>query len=58
MRAKVARRLRKVVYGKGHHPGPVRYFMRPKTPRVIITDDQRRAYRGLKRAYLRGEFVL
>lgn len=66
MRATVCRRLRRSAYGKGHHPGPVNYFIGdsirmglPKNLRgCCISDDKRRAYRALKRAYLRGEFVL
>jgi hypothetical protein len=66
MRAKVARRLRRSAYGKGHHPGPVGYFIgAPKRMRLnknlrgcCVSDEQRRDYQRLKRACLQGKFIL
>lgn len=63
MRAIVARRLRRQVYGKGTHPGPVKYFVanarRSKTmPKCLngccVADQARRDYQVLKRAYRQG----
>ena len=66
MRAKVARRLRRSVYGKGHHPGPVEYFFgKPKRMGLTknlrgrcVADKARRDYQALKRAFRQGRFVL
>ena len=63
MRATVARRLRRQTYGKGHHPGPVKYFTadarRSKTmPKCLqgccVADQARRDYQALKKAYRQG----
>jgi hypothetical protein len=60
MRAIVARRLRRQAYSKGHHPGPVKYFIadrhRSKTmPKCLhgccVADQERRTYQSLKRKY-------
>ena len=67
MRAIVAKRLRRIAYEKGHHPGPVGYHAgnrraAPQMPKClvgcIIADFKRREYQGLKRAYRQGEFSL
>ena len=67
MRAKVARRLRRSVYGCGHHPGLVQYFIgaqrgsktMPKClAGCVIADQARRDYQALKRAFRQGRFVL
>jgi hypothetical protein len=58
MRAEVVKRLRRIVYGKGHHPGPVKHFINPKIPGVCIANKKRRDYQQVKRAYRQGEFVL
>lgn len=63
MRATVCKRLRRQVFGKGTHPGPVKYFVansrRSKTmPKCLngccVADQKRRDYQALKRAYLQG----
>lgn len=68
MRAKVAKRLRRLVYGKGHHPGPVQHYVAPVIPAkktksnktinggFCIADRTRRQYQALKRVYLLGIF--
>jgi hypothetical protein len=66
MRGKVSKRLRRSAYGKGHHPMLVEYFIGdPKRMGLhknlrgcCVSDEQRRAYQALKRAFRRGEFVL
>ena len=66
MRAIAARRLRRSVYGKGHHPGPVQYFFGdPKKMGLTknlrgccVADKARRDYQALKRAFRQGRFVL
>ena len=66
MRAVVARRLRRSVYGKGHHPGPVEYFFgKPRRMGLTknlrgccVADKARRDYQALKRAYRQGRFGL
>ena len=66
MRAIVARRLRRSVYGKGHHPGPVEYFFgKPKRMGLTknlrgccVADKARRDYQALKRAFRQERFVL
>jgi hypothetical protein len=66
VRATVAMRLRRAAYGKGHHPGPVNYFIGdPKRMGLhknlrgcCVSGEKRRAYQALKRAFLRKEFVL
>jgi len=52
------KRLRRIVYGKGHHPGPVKHFINPKIPGVCIANKKRRDYQQVKRAYRQGEFIL
>jgi hypothetical protein len=63
VRATVTRRLRRQVYGKGTHPGPVKYFTadarRSKTmPKCLqgccVADQARRDYQALKRNYQGG----
>ena len=60
MRDIVVKRLRRQVYDKGHHPGPVEYFVgdrfRSKAmPKCLhgccVADQVRRDYQALKRAY-------
>ena len=66
MRAIVARHLRRSIYGKGHHPGPVKYFIGvPKEMGLTknlrgccVADQARRDYQALKRAFRQGRFVL
>jgi hypothetical protein len=48
MRATVAKRLRRKIYGKGHHPGPTIYYIRKG---VIIADDKRQLYQTAKKEY-------
>ena len=48
MRGTVAKRLRRVVYGKGHHPGPVEYYLKDG---VITADKMRTFYQWAKRDY-------
>lgn len=63
MRATVARRLRRQVYGKNTHSGPVEYFVadsrRSKTmPKCLngccVADQKRRDYQATKKAYRQG----
>ena len=66
MRAIAARLLRRSVYGKGHHPGPVEYFTEDpgwlgftKNLRGCrVADKACRDYQALKRAFRQGRFVL
>jgi hypothetical protein len=58
MRAKVVRQIRRLAYGKGHHPGQVQCFDHPKIPCMIIADEPRRRYQSLKRAFKQGKFTL
>lgn len=66
MNSRVCRRLRRSVYGKGHHPGSVQYFIGdpkkmglPKNLKgCCVADKARRAYQILKKAYIQGRFVL
>ena len=59
MRATVARRLRRKTYGKGTHPGPVKYYRGDKSskdmPRnlhgCVIADQARREYQFAKRMH-------
>jgi hypothetical protein len=60
MRDIVAQRLRRQVYGKGTHPGPVEYFIGDRSlskamPKCLqgclVADQARRDYQALKRAY-------
>jgi hypothetical protein len=66
----VARRLRRIAYdGRGHHPGPVEYFVAPKIPAkrtksgrdinggFYITDQRRREYQRLKGLYLKRQIT-
>lgn len=58
MRATVAKRLRRLVYGKGTHPGPVWYapMQGPKKGTTIhgvrVADPKRWEYQQAKRQYL------
>jgi len=59
MRAVVCRQLRRIAYeGRGHHPGPVKYFKHLKHPEVCIADQQRQKYQRLKGLYLERLFIL
>lgn len=67
MRAIVAKRLRRQVYGKGHHPGPVEHFVGSRSisktmPKNLVgccvADQGRRDYQALKKSYRRKEFTL
>jgi hypothetical protein len=60
MRAIVCKRLRRQVYGKGTHPGPVKKFVASRSlsttmPKCLhsccVADQARRDYQVLKRAY-------
>jgi hypothetical protein len=52
MRATVAKRIRKQVYGTGHHPGPVVYF--PGWNKGRAADAQRQRYQQLKQQHRAG----
>jgi hypothetical protein len=54
MNAKVSRRLRKAVYNKGHHPGPVTYHQVALNSKTVVADPQRWAYQQAKARYVRG----
>lgn len=63
LRATVAKKLRRITYGKGTHPGPVEYSMadarRSKTmPKCLqgccVADQGRRDYQAIKKAYRQG----
>ena len=66
MRAIVARRLRRSIYGKGTHPGLVQHFFGdPKKMGLTknlrgccVADKARRDYQALKQAFRQGRFVL
>lgn len=58
MSAKMMRRLRRLAYGSGHHPGPVIKYHHPKIRGVVIADEPRRRYQNLKQAYKRRLFTL
>lgn len=58
MRGKVAKQIRRMAYGQGHHPGPVEHFHHPKIRGVCIADAPRQRYQQLKRAYKSGDFAL
>ena len=66
MRATICRRLRRSVYGCGHHPGQVEYFtgdpgrmgLTKNLRGCCVADKARRAYQALKRAFRQGKFVL
>jgi hypothetical protein len=47
MRAIKAKQVRRQVYGKGHHPGPVKYFRTAKGE--MLSDSARRAYQKAKK---------
>lgn len=56
MNARAAKAIRRRIYGKGHHPGPVIYrweqFLTSVTKRMIrrlAADPARRAYQAAKR---------
>ena len=49
MRGAVVKRLRRVIYGKGHHPGPVLYVR--VTKGTIRADKLRTFYQWAKRDY-------
>ena len=52
MRAIVAKRIRKQVYGKGLHPGPIQYFRRGvKFGGAIVADKARQDYQLAKKAH-------
>ena len=51
MRAIVAKRLRRLVYGKGHHPGPVLY--RRKRNGQVVSDQVRGQYQAVKWSHVR-----
>jgi hypothetical protein len=53
MRGTVAKRLRRKVYGKGHHPGPVQYYISVKSTTTRVSDRSRWDYQLLKREYVR-----
>ncbi len=63
MRAKLARRLRREIYGTDLSPRARKYFVGdPKKMRLpkclagcCIADARRRAYQAIKKAYKRGE---
>lgn len=57
MRAKVARRLRKSVYGDFSLRAR-KYYHHPKIPGTIITDRRRQEYQRVKKAYKQGLFIL
>jgi hypothetical protein len=54
MRGTVAKRLRRQVYGKGYHPGPVQYFTSSLGSGVRVADRPRWNYQKLKKEYSRG----
>ncbi len=47
MNARKAKQIRKLVYGKGHHSGPIQYRINVKT-REITADDYRKIYQDTK----------
>lgn len=60
MRATVVKRLRRQVYGKGTHPGLVKYFVASRSlsttmPKCLhgccVADQARRDYQALKLVY-------
>ena len=57
MRAVVARRLRKAIYGDLSLKAR-EHFHYPKKHGTVIADRHRQAYQGMKRAYKRGEVRL
>jgi hypothetical protein len=52
MRSTVAKRIRKQVYGAGHHLGPVEYFLGWNGGRVA--DGQRQRYQRVKQEHRAG----
>jgi capsid portal protein len=47
MNARKAKEIRRRVYGKGHHPGPVQYRVKVKTG-AVVADDYRKIYQDTK----------
>ena len=51
MRGKVARMLRKEIYGEEYSPRYRKYFRKQEHTRSFIADDRRRAYQKLKKDF-------
>jgi hypothetical protein len=48
MNARKAKKIRRKVYGKGHHPGPVTYRKVNINTQTIVADDYRKIYQDMK----------
>lgn len=57
MRGTVAKRIRRQVYGKGQHPGPVLYSCHFKNKGVIVSDEKRWSYQQTKKEYILNKGV-
>lgn len=53
MNGRVAKKLRRKVYGKGHHPGPVTYYQHNKISTTRVSDPERWNYQQMKEQYKR-----
>jgi hypothetical protein len=58
VRATVAKRLRKAIFGTDFSPRARTYRHHPRIPGVRFADERRQAYQALKRRFQRREFVL
>ena len=59
MRAVKVKKIRKLIYKKGHHPGIIQYFRREaEFGLAIVADKFRQQYQQAKKRYLRGELAL
>jgi hypothetical protein len=58
MRGKVAKRIRKAIFGTDLSPRARKYRQHPRIPGTCIADEKRQGYQALKRAYRQGKFVL
>ena len=53
MRAVVAKRIRRKVYGKGHHPGPITYSPHQRRQTTRVSDRARWDYQQAKKEYIK-----
>lgn len=54
----MAKRLRKAIFGTDFSPRAREHRPHSRIPGVCIADEKRQAYQALKRAFLKGKFIL